>query len=85
MYEVGVTFILKKRKFFAEAIDFLGSFIRPGRFKLTERVTNAVVELVNNLLQTEQRSLLGLCNVFRQFVQNFARLAAPLDNKLRMH
>ena len=28
------------------------------------------------------RSFLGLCNVYRKFVQNFTRIAAPLNKNL---
>lgn len=32
---------------------------------------------------TELRSFLGLCKVYRQFVPNFARVAAPFTARLR--
>ena len=32
---------------------------------------------------TELRSFLGLCNVYRWFVENFGRIASPLNKKLR--
>ena len=31
--------------------------------------------------QTELRSFLGMCNVYRMFVQGFAKISAPLNKK----
>ena len=31
--------------------------------------------------QTELRSFLGMCNVYRQFIKRFAKIAAPLNKK----
>lgn len=42
LYEASVTLKLKKYKFFAERIDYLGFVIRPGRFELAERTTDGV-------------------------------------------
>jgi RNase H-like domain found in reverse transcriptase len=33
--------------------------------------------------QTELRSFLGLCNVYRRFIKGFAKIAAPLNILLR--
>ena len=31
--------------------------------------------------QTELRSVLGMCNVYRRFLKGFAKIAAPLNRK----
>lgn len=50
--------------------------------RLSEATTAAVCELKDTTAQTEVRSFLGLCNLFRLFVPNFSKVAATLNKKL---
>lgn len=54
-----------------------------GIQKRFEATTAAVRELIDPSTQTELRSISGLCKVYRRFVPNFSRVAAPLHKKLR--
>ena len=81
--DAGVTLKLKKCFFFTDKIDYLGHVIRPGKLQIAEHTTDAIRQLQAPTNLTELRSFLGLCNVFRRFVPNFARIAAPLNRKLR--
>ena len=45
--------------------------------------TQAVEKFKEPTMQMELRSFLGLCNVYRRFVPNFARTAAPSNALLR--
>lgn len=42
-----------------------------------------VEKLKYQTIQTELRDRLGLCNVFRRFLQNYAPFSAPLNKKFR--
>lgn len=80
-----VTLKLRKCRFFAERMNYLGQTIRPGRLELSEATTAAVRERKDATTQTELGSVLGLSHVFRQFVSSFSEAAAPLNKKLRKY
>ena len=75
----GLSLKLKKCHFFAETVDYLGHVIRPGRLGVAEKNTNALKAAPLPRTQTELRSFLGLCNVYRRFVPRFSAIAAPLN------
>lgn len=81
--KTGVILKLKKCQFITEPIDYLGQLIRPRRLKHASHTTDAILGTQEPTSITELRSFLFPCNVFRRFVPNFARLAAPLILKLR--
>jgi hypothetical protein len=75
--EAGLSLKLAKCHFFKDTVDYLGHVIRPGRLGVAEKNTNALKRATLPRTQTELRSFLGLCNVYRRFVPRFAALAAP--------
>ena len=81
--EAGFSLELKKCKFFAKPVDYLGHVIRLGRQEVATKNTDAVKRFKEPTMQTELRSFLGLCNVYRRFVPNFARTADPLNAFLK--
>ena len=81
--ESGFSLKLKKCKFFAMSVDYLDHVIRPGRLEVAMKNTEAVKRFKGPTTQTELRSFLGLCNVSRRFVPNFARTSAPLNAFLK--
>lgn len=78
----GMTINLKNFSFLSETIDFRGHFIAPGQLRAATKITEAVKALQYPTRVREQQSTFGLCNVYRLFVPNFAKLAAPLNKKL---
>jgi Reverse transcriptase (RNA-dependent DNA polymerase) len=75
----GLSLQLKKCHFFSETVDYLGHVMRPGRLGVAEKNTTALKTAPLPRTQTELRSFLGLCNVYRRFVPRFSAIAAPLN------
>jgi Reverse transcriptase (RNA-dependent DNA polymerase) len=73
---------LKKCHLFAETVYYLGHVIRPGRLGVAEKNTTALKTAPLPRTQTELRSFLVLCNVYRRFVPKFSAIAAPLNSFL---
>jgi hypothetical protein len=78
----GLSLKLKKCHFFSDTVDYIGHVIRPGRLGVAEKNTTALRNAPLPRTQTELRSFLGLCNVYRRFVPQFSALAAPLNSLL---
>ena len=83
LYSAGLSLNLKKCKFFQESVDYLGHVIRPGKLAVAEKNTKALQTARPPTTQSELRSFLGLCNVYRRFISGFAKIASPLNALLR--
>lgn len=83
LYSAGETFKLKKSQFLTEKINYLGHIIRFRGLEIASYTKNAINGLQPPANPTERHSFPRLCNAFKRFVQNFARMAAPLNAKLR--
>ena len=63
--------------------SYFGHVVRPGKLQVAEQTPKAIEGFPEPTNTTDVRSFLGLCNVFRRFVPNFARVAAPLNLMLQ--
>ena len=81
--KAGLTLRIEKCKFLHTTIDYLGHVIRPGKLHVASKNVEAVRNFAPPRTITELRSFLGLCNVYRRFVRDFAEKATPLNRKLR--
>jgi len=79
--EKGVTLKAKKCHLFSNEVEYLGHVIRPGRISVNEKTLKAIRKTIYPKTQTQLRSFLGMCHVYRRFTADFAKVAKPL-NKL---
>ena len=78
--EARVPLRLPKCRFFRTTVEYLGHKIKPGRLGVMDAHTRAPREAHFPTTRTQERSCVGMCNVVRRFVPNFARMAAPLTD-----
>jgi RNase H-like domain found in reverse transcriptase len=57
--------------------------IRPWQLSVAEKNTAALKDMTHQTTKTELRSFLCLCNVYRRFLKDFAKISAPLNILLR--
>lgn len=79
----GVTTRLDKCTFFTATVNYLGHTVRRGLLVAANKNAAAIQRLSIPTTQTELRSFLGMCNVYRRFIPNFAEVASPLNSLLR--
>ena len=78
----GLSLKLKKCVWFSPTVDYLGHVIYPGKLAVAKKNTIAIEKFTWPKTQTEVRAFLGICNMYRRFAPNFARVAAPLNSLL---
>ena len=79
----GISLKLRKCEWCTDTVKYLGHVIKPGRLTMNEAHTKSLRDVQHPTTLTELRSFLGLCNVYRRFVPNFARIAGPLNALLK--
>ena len=83
LHRAGVTLKLKKCEFFTDKVKYLGHIIRPGQLEINQAHTAALANMQHPTNQSELRSFMGLCNVYRRFIPNFSLMAGPLNSMLK--
>ena len=83
LQEAGFSLKLKKCDFLKNKVYYLGHVVRPGKLAFAQKTTKAVEEFRLPENQTHIKSFLEICNIYRRFVTNFARIAAPLSALLK--
>ena len=81
--DAGVSLKLRKCSFFQSRVTYLGHVISPGKLSIADENRDAISEALFPQNITQLRSFLGLCNVFRRFVQGFSKIARPLNEMLK--
>jgi RNase H-like domain found in reverse transcriptase/Reverse transcriptase (RNA-dependent DNA polymerase) len=71
-----------KCNLFQERIVFLGHELSPGRMRMPAEKCRAVDEMRVPKSQSDIRSFLGLCGVYRRYVRDFVATSSPLSNML---
>ena len=78
--EAGLKHKPSKCKFVRSEVEYLGHIITPNGLKPNPRLVETVRVFVASTRVKEVRCFLGLASYYRQFVQQFARIAEPLHH-----
>jgi len=76
----GVTLKNQKCHLFSYDVEYLGHVVRPGRLSVSEKNLKAINKAVFPKTQTQLRSFLGMCNVYRRFTVDFTKTKKPLND-----
>ena len=68
----GVTLKAKKCQFFQTSVEHVGHIISPGEMRVHNKNLEALTKVGHPRTKTQLRSCLGMCNVYRRFVVNYA-------------
>ena len=80
--EVGLKLRPDKCSFAKSSVKFLGHILTSDGLTTDPEKTRAVQDFPKPETMTSLRSFLGLCNYYRKFVPNFAKIAKPLNERL---
>jgi len=78
LWTAGVTLKPSMCHFFQDEVEYLGQVVRPGQLLVHEKNTRGLAGAQQPRTQSELKSFLGMCNVYRRFVKDYSHLARPL-------
>jgi len=70
---------LEKCTWFSDEVEYLGHIVRPGQLHVHKKNVYALKHAKLPTARTQLKSFLGMCNVYRRFVKDFANRAKPLN------
>jgi transposase InsO family protein len=83
LQKAGITLKLEKCSFCAEEVQYLGFVVGRKGLRVDESKLDAVKKSVPPKTKTQMRRFLGLTGVYRRFIENYAKVAAPLTRYLK--
>lgn len=83
LQNAGMTIKINKCFFLHDLMEYLSHIVKPKELSVAPKTIDAVREITAPRNKTQLRSFLGLCDVYRHFVQGFASVAAPLNKQLK--
>jgi len=82
--KAGVIHNLEKCTWFSDEIEYLGHIVRSGQLHVHNKNVDALKHAKFPTTKTQLKSFLGMCNVYRRFVKDFAKRAEPLNALARV-
>jgi len=71
--EAGVTLNLEKCTWFSDEVEYPGHFVRPCQLHVENQNVYSLKHASFPTTKTQLKSFLGMCNVYRRFVRDFAK------------
>jgi len=76
--KAGVSPKPSKCHLFQQEVEYLGHVVRPGQLPVIQKNIKSLAQALPRRNQTELKSFLGMCNVYRRFIKDYAHIAKPL-------
>jgi len=70
---------LEKCTWFSDEVENLGHIVRPGQVHVHNKNVDALKHAKFPTIKTQLKSFLGMCNVYRRFVKDFAKREKALN------
>jgi len=74
----GLSLKPSKCHLFQKEVEYLGHVVRPGQLLVNQKNIKSLAQALPPRNHTEFRSFLGMCNVYRRFIKDYAHIAKPL-------
>lgn len=85
MQHAGVTLKISKCEWFADSVKYLGHIVRTCTLEMDHATMASLGKTKHSRTQPELCAFLGLCNVYRRFVEPYYRIAAPFNQLLKKY
>jgi len=76
--KAGVSLKPSKRHMFQQEVEYLGHVLRPRQLLVNHKNIKNLAQALPPRNQTEIKSFLGMCNVHRRLIMDYAHIATPL-------
>jgi len=81
--EASGTLNLEKCTWFSDEVEYLGNIVRPGQLHVHNKIFDALKHASFPTTKTQLKSFLGMLNVYRRFVKDFAKRPKLLNAMTR--
>jgi len=74
----GLSLKPSKCHLFKQDVEYLGHVVRPGLLLVNQNNIKSLAQALPARNQTKLKSVLGMCNVYRRYIKDYAHIAKPL-------